>query len=312
MHIRSNSFPPTTHPLISQFEEHLNRLKSSEAASSSSSITKRLGDLQDLYESTEKLLQLSTIQHHLARERSEKSIQKMLEGSLVLLDICSMFKDCLARSKDGIQELQSVMRRMRGAESEGFTLESGKYLASRKKMKKVIRKALGNLKAILKDSSNGEDNESSSVFGILKEAEAITVRSLECLLLFIMCDPKGQYKQRKWSLISKMMQPKKVACDCEELGINEFEKVDSALESLIINHKHSSSMRNFQSHFENLEMCINDLEHFDLRIATAAKPTFSSSSAGESISSSSAATYAIAILIPSQNHMSCMKMMKDS
>ncbi|KAF7840977.1 DUF241 domain protein [Senna tora] len=243
MHIRCNSLPSTTHPLVSQFEEHLNQLKSSEAASSSSSIAKRLNGLHDLHECTEKLLQLSTIQQHLARENSENPVEKMLEGSLVLLDICSMVKDCLAQSKDGIQELQSVMRRMRGAENEGFTIESGKYLASRKKMKKATRKALGNLKAILKDSSNVEDNETSSVFGILKEAEAITVRSLECLLLFIMCDPKGQSKQRKWSLISKMMQPKKVACDCEELGINEFEKVDSALESLFINHKHSSSMK---------------------------------------------------------------------
>lgn len=67
-------------------------------------------------------------------------------------------------------------------------------------------------------------------------------------------------KQRKWPKISKMMmmQAKRIACDSEESKANEFENVDTALESLI-GRKHSS-MEDFQNHLANSEMCIQDLE----------------------------------------------------
>ncbi|XP_028765744.1 uncharacterized protein LOC114723700 [Neltuma alba] len=256
MHIRSNSFPSAPHPVLSQFEGHLNRLKSSEAASSSSSISHKLGGLQDLYDCTDTVLQLSTIKQALAQECNEKSVDKLLEGSLVLLDICCTAKDCLLQSKETIQGLHSVLRR-RGSETSGFTIESGKYLASRKKMKKEIKKALANLKGTLKDSSTNEQNEALSMLSILKEAEAVAVNSLESLLLFV-SDSKRHLKQRRWSVISKLMQPKKITCVSEQSDINEFEEVDAALESLI-SHKHSS-VQNLQTHLGNLELCIQDLE----------------------------------------------------
>ncbi|XP_028765756.1 uncharacterized protein LOC114727395 [Neltuma alba] len=251
IHVRSNSFPSAPHPILSQFEEHLNRLKSSGVASSSCSISHKLGGLQDLHDFTQKLLQLSTIQQSLGRECNEKSVDQLLEGSLMLLDVCSVAKDCLQQSKESVQELQSVIRR-RGTEA-GCRIEGGKYLTSRKMMKKAIRKALGNLKGILKDSSN-KDNETSPILSIFKEAKDVTVNTLESLLLFI-CDPKGQFKQSRWSTISKMMPARRIACDSEESKANEFEKVDAAF----ISRKHSS-VENFQNHLENLEMCIQDLE----------------------------------------------------
>ncbi|XP_054776410.1 uncharacterized protein LOC129284922 [Prosopis cineraria] len=256
MHIRSNSLPSTSHPLVSQFEEHLNRLKPSEVASSSS-LSHKLNGLQNLYDSTLKLLQLSATQKEVAREFSEKSIDKLLEGFLFLLDTSSTVKDCLQQLKESIQALESVIRRKRGAETSELTIEVGNYLASRKKMKQEIKKALRNLKGISKDSSTNNDKDTLPMLSILKEAEAISVSSLETLLIFI-CDPKGQLKQRRWSVISKLMQPKRVACDSEESDTNEFEKVDVALQSLV-SHK-ISSMENFQTHLENLETCIQDLQ----------------------------------------------------
>lgn len=109
--------------------------------------------------------------------------------------------------------VQSVIRR-KGVGAE-FTVEGEKYLASRKKMKKAIQKALGNLKRMkieLMASSSNKDEETFSILGILKEAEAVTVRSLESLLLFV-SDTKGQSKKSRWSTISKFMQPARVNCD---------------------------------------------------------------------------------------------------
>ncbi|XP_058759020.1 uncharacterized protein LOC131632252 [Vicia villosa] len=260
LHLRSNSLPSTSHPLISQFEDHLQRLKTSEGASSesSSSISNKLNGMQDLHDCVDNLLQLPIEQQTLAQECNEKCIDDLLEGSLRILDICSIAKECLLLSKENTHELQSFIRRKRGVET-GFKVEGVKYMALRKNMKKQIRKALANLKAmkLIASSSINKDNNSSPMLGFLKEAETITITSLEHLLLFI-SDPKGQSKNRRWSAISKLIHSKRVVCDSQDSNTNEFEKVDASLLSLISNK--SSSTENFQSHMEDLEMCIQDLE----------------------------------------------------
>ncbi|XP_058750469.1 uncharacterized protein LOC131623479 [Vicia villosa] len=260
LHLRSNSLPSTSHPLISQFGDNLQRLKTSDGASSLSSslICNKLNGMQDLHDCVDNLLQLPIEQQTLAQECNEKCIDDLLEGSLRILDICSIAKECLLLSKENTHELQSVIRRKRGNET-GFKVEGVKYMALRKNMKKHIRKALANLKAmkLIASSSNNKDNNSSPMLGFLKEAETITITSLEHLLLFI-SDPKGQSKNRRWSAISKLMHSKRVICDSQDSNTNEFEKVDAALLSLI-SHK-SSSAEIFQSHMEDLDMCIQDLE----------------------------------------------------
>jgi len=255
LHTRSNSFPSAPHPLISQYEEQLRILKDCEATSSisSSSLSHKLDGLLDLQDCTDKLLHLTTKQQVLARECSDKCVDDLLEGSLGLLDICSTAKECLLISKESLHELHSVIRRRKGDETV-CTIEGGKYLASRNKLKKAIRKALRNLKAIKSESAVFPSN---NMLSILTEAEEVTMRSLESLLVFIY-DPKGQPRQSRWSAISKLMQPKRVSCDSLESNMNEFETVDATLLSLI--HHKSSSRVYLESHLENLEMCIQDLE----------------------------------------------------
>ncbi|KAF7810873.1 uncharacterized protein G2W53_031849 [Senna tora] len=257
-HIRCNSFPSAPHSTVSQCEEHLNRLKSSETASSSSSssIRHNLSGLQDLHDSINEFLQLQVTQKAFASEfiSNKCVVDELLDGSLRLLDICSVAKECLLQSKESILELQSAIRRKRGAEN-ALAIEGEKYLASRKKVKKAIQKALKSLKGM----RNASNDESVSM---LKEAEEVTVRSLESLLLFI----SNPSKKSKLSVISKlmMMQPKRVACDAKESELNEFEMVDSTLKS--------SSIDNFQSHMENLEMCLEDLEIFNAHLQISHMP----------------------------------------
>ncbi|KAJ1397684.1 hypothetical protein SESBI_31619 [Sesbania bispinosa] len=261
LHSRSNSLPSAPHPIVSQVELHLNRLKDSGATASlsSTSISHKLNGLQDLQYSTDKLLQLTTTQQALAQECSDNQVDELLDGSLRILDICSSVKDCMVQSKDILHELQSVIRRKRDA-ANGITIEGGKYLAYRKKMKKTIGKALENLKAIKNEftvSSSNKDKETNSMLSILKEAEAVTVSSLESLLLFVI-GSKGQLKESRWSVISKLMQPKRIYCDSEESETNEFKKVDAVLQFLISSKP--SSNENFQNHMQNLELCIEDIE----------------------------------------------------
>ncbi|XP_068340271.1 uncharacterized protein [Pyrus communis] len=242
-HTRSNSFPSRTHPIIQEIDEHLCRLRSSENTStSSSSISHKLRGLQDLHDSVEKLLQLPLTQQALAQEQNEKCANELLDGSLKLLDICGTIKDALSQTKECVQDLQSIIRR-RGGESGALTGEVRKYLSSRKMVKKAIQKAMKNLKG----SSLNKDNKAIAIVSKLRDVEAITFTSFESLLSFI-AGPKSQ--PRSWSLVPKMMQSKKVACE-EETEANEFAIVDAAL------HR---SADNSQSQLEKLESCIQDQE----------------------------------------------------
>ncbi|CAL8121865.1 unnamed protein product [Prunus armeniaca] len=261
-HTRSNSFPSRPHPIVQEVDEHLCRLRSSEAAStSSSSICHKLSGLQDLHDCVDKLLQLPLTQQALAKEQNEKWTNELLDGSLRLLDGCSSAKDAILQTKECVQDLQSIIRRTRGGESGALTSEVGKYLTSRKMVKKIIQKAMKNLKGINRStfSSPNQDNETIAIVNKFREVEAVTLAVFESLLPFI----SGLKSQpSSWSLVSKMMHSKKVACE-EETEANEFAQVDAALNSLI-GHKTSKtqnkSVENAQNQLEKLESCIQDQE----------------------------------------------------
>ncbi|CAN8229326.1 unnamed protein product [Cochlearia groenlandica] len=224
-HVRSNSFPSSQHPQVAHVDEQLTRLRSSEAASSSSSICQRLSNLQDLHESLEKMLRLSITNHALSQDH----IEKLLDGSLRILDLCNVAKDALSKMKEGLKEIQSILRRKRG----DLSGEVKKYLATRKFLKKSFQKVVKNLKA--------NNDESLIVFG---EAEDVTIAMFESLFSFM----SGSKSCGKWSLVSKIMSQSKVTCEAEA---NEFTRVDFGFGS-----EKSMKMEDIQ----NLESCIEDLE----------------------------------------------------
>ncbi|XWS55160.1 hypothetical protein CRYUN_Cryun10bG0151100 [Craigia yunnanensis] len=255
-HSRSNSLPSRQHPLTSQIDENLSRLKASEAASTSSSIGHKLNGLQDLHECVDLLLQLPLTQKALAQEQHRKWVEKLLDGSLMLLDVCSTAKDALLQTKECNQELQSILRRRRGAEM-GLVNEIRKYLTSRKSKKKVVCKALKNMKQINTSSFN-KDGENGDVISILREVEAVTIGVLESLLSFI-SGPDTESKLCRWSLVSKLMHQKRVGCVEEEQKTNEIANAEASLRSLIKsdNMKH---IENVQNELQKSELCIQDLE----------------------------------------------------
>jgi len=261
LHSRSNSVPSAPHPFISQYDGHLHRLKASEVTSSSSSISSKLNGLHALHEYTDKILQLPTIQQVLAQESCKTWVDELLEGSLRLLDICSIAKDVLLQSTESTNTLLLTVRRRRGDE-EAFKIEGGKYLSSRKKAKKTIQKALEKFKVFKKGlvlTSSNTDNEALSMISNFKEAEADTLVLLESLLSFIY-GSRGKSKESRWLIVPKLMQPSRVYCDSDQSNTNEFEEVDRALLSLFRKICSSVSVESFQNHLENLELCIQGLE----------------------------------------------------
>ncbi|RZB74201.1 hypothetical protein D0Y65_033329 [Glycine soja] len=222
-HARSNSMPSRPHPLILQCNEHLDRLRSSnEASSSSSSLNHKLGGLQDLHECVEKLFQLSISQEALNHECQENRVDELLNGSLRLLDVCTAAKDSLLHTKECMRELQSVMRRRKGGEVE-LKAEIKKFLTSRKVVKKAISKALANLKGTSKNCNISSANNDNQLISLLENVEVVTLSTFQALLQLI--SGATQSKSSSWSLVSK-----KVSCS-QLADKSEFAQLDDALQS---------------------------------------------------------------------------------
>ncbi|KAA3460882.1 DUF241 domain protein [Gossypium australe] len=245
-HARSNSLPSRQHPIISQIDENLNRLRASQSAATSSSIGHNLSGLQDLHECVDVLLQFPLTQQALAQEKQRKMVEELLDGYLMLLDVCTTAKDALLQTKECTQELQSILRRRRGA--EGLANEFRKYLASRKAMKKAICMALKNLKHI--QNKLNTPGENGAVISVLRDVEAVTISMLESVLSLI-SGPEAESKSSRWSLVSKLMHKKKKA--------NEILSAEAAVHSCI-KSEDMKHVENVQKELQSSELSIQDLE----------------------------------------------------
>ncbi|PON66206.1 hypothetical protein PanWU01x14_110720 [Parasponia andersonii] len=269
-HVRSNSLPSQSHPVIEECNDRLIRLGEASHATSASSIAQKLRDLEDLHLCVEKLLQLPLTQQAFVQDRQEKWVDYLVDGSLRLLDMCCAAKDAVLHTKESAREIQSTMRRRRGAE---IILENEirKYSASRKVVKKAIQNALASLKGVesksalarLKSieskssiSSSNKDIEITALINVLREMEAITLSAFESLLCFI-SGPRAS-KIGGWSLVSKLMNTKRVGCEEEAEPVNEFAKVDAALHCLTSQEKRQNDQAMLE--LRNLELCVQDFE----------------------------------------------------
>ncbi|XP_048336964.1 uncharacterized protein LOC125424194 [Ziziphus jujuba] len=250
-HTRSNSLPLRPHPLIPEFDEQLCRLTSEAVSSSTSTLLgRRLRGLQDLHDCIDRLLLLPLNQEAISQD--QKCVDQILDGSLRLLGVCNIAKDALLQTKESTQQLQSVLRRKRGGATD-LSSEVKKFLNSRKVMKKTSHKAIANLKCI---SCKGykDQAETLEIVKMLREVEAVTICVFESLLSSISAPKSGG-----WSLISNMMQPKRVE---EKSQLNEFAMVDAALEYFLNKLKKSDNLHagSAQNQLTKLELCVEDLE----------------------------------------------------
>ncbi|XP_021776339.1 uncharacterized protein LOC110740156 [Chenopodium quinoa] len=251
---RSISFPSRSHSKTNQFEQQLYTLRSSQAAStSSSSVSHRLNSLKYLYDNADELLQLPSNQLLLSKYKHTKSIEEVLNGSLRLLEICGTSRDVLQQSKEQLQEIQSVLRRRSSGEFS-IANEVIEYLNTRKKAKKTIKKCLRDIKEAHK---NGETN---AIVTMLKDTEAITIDTFKSFLSYI-AGAKLQSQKSSWSTVSKLINQsgnKEAAA-----AVSEFDIVDDTLDLLIQRKKtgiNMSQVENMKSQMIKLESEIQDFD----------------------------------------------------
>ncbi|KAF5175730.1 hypothetical protein FRX31_034685 [Thalictrum thalictroides] len=257
-HTRSISLPSRSHPLTLQVEEQLLRLRSSElATTSSSSICHNLACLQDLYKSVDDLIQLPLTQQFLSSQTHEKHVDRVLDGSLKLLDVCENSRETFSQIKQSVQDLQSSLRR-RGVVSD-VANEVCAYMTSRKKGSKMIQKCVADMKKL--DSKpvplNNED-----IITTLSEVQTITLAVFESLLSSVSNSKVGS-KQSNWHLVSKLnlKRTKSVVCSEQCQDTSEFAKADAVLKTLKGQKSFNvANLQKVQKPLEAVEMRIQGLE----------------------------------------------------
>ncbi|XP_058213857.1 uncharacterized protein LOC131325555 [Rhododendron vialii] len=236
-HFRSISLPSRLHPLIPQIDENL-----------------KLNGLQNMFDRLDDLLLLPHTQQAFSQRRHKTWVEEVLEKYLRLLDICAAAKDVSTQTKQDVQSLLSILRRRRD------TNDFAAYLTSRKKAKKVIQKSLKDLKSIKSKSAVIAFDQShgiSEIVSLLNEVEAATIEVFESLLSYI-AGTKMESRMIGFSLVSKLMNRKKVASREEETNTKAFEKFDASLHSL--NSHKTSETDGVQNQLGKLELSIQDME----------------------------------------------------
>lgn len=234
-------------------------MKSSEGTSrsSNSTICQKLDGLRKLYDCVDDVLKLPISQQVLSDENNAKLLEQVSDVSLNVLDTSSIIKDAFSQMKESVQLLESSLRRGRGGESK-LSTQVDAYMASNKKLNKVICKCLRDLKQ--KENNQTiviEDSDFASLISLIKGVEDASITVLESTLSFI-SHPKMRSKASGWCLVSKMLKPKRVSC--EGIDISEVQKIHTEL-LLLRNEKiDQSQMLSALKKLQAFESIIEELE----------------------------------------------------
>ncbi|AET03679.1 hypothetical protein MtrunA17_Chr8g0370921 [Medicago truncatula] len=262
--VRSISLPTRSHPSTIQIEEELIKLKSWETSSTSKveTICFGLSGLTELYKCIEHLLKLPLTQQALSQHKNEKWVDELLDFPLRFLDLLSKTRDDVLLMKGKVEELQSVLRRRKVGDMENHVAE---YWCLRRKMRKECTKSLLLLKQI--DGSIGSsffsldlNNHLCSIVKVLIEASLITSSILQSLVVFL-SSPILRSKVNKWSLVSRLMQKGVFGCDNQNENINELEKVDFGVSSLMIMENEAEKIQSAHGRLEALVVAIEGIEN---------------------------------------------------
>ncbi|XP_047151780.1 uncharacterized protein LOC124823584 [Vigna umbellata] len=263
-HIRSNSFPTGSHPSIGRVEEELNKLKTWEASSTSTSnsIGTGLSLLSDLHICLEDILNMASTQKLISNHQGEKCIEELLDGSVRILDICDITRDTLLQIKENVQALHSALRRRKGDLSiERIVAE---YNFFSKKMKKNAKKLMTTLKQM--ENKFGvspvldEDQQLVSLVRVVREVIAMNMSILQSLLAFLAL-PASKSKATKWLLVAKLMHKGVITCEENTKSSNELICVEASLSSLVSEGTNVATMQTAHERLEALENGIEIIEN---------------------------------------------------
>ncbi|KAL6656427.1 hypothetical protein ACP70R_007253 [Stipagrostis hirtigluma subsp. patula] len=276
-HMRSISLPTRPHLLVLKVEQELHRLRSSVASPSPSphAMCSWLGELGDLYEYVEEMVRLPSNWEALRLPRHQGLVEGELEGSVALLDLCSVARDGLTAAKEHIRELRSVLRRRRAPNLEAPTnkmanLELSRadvavgakveaYVAALKKVTRAIKRGSNN-KCATSDASRDDPANVPKPIVMLAEVRDLTVSLLQSTMEMLMRQIVVKPSANKWSLVSRALMYKRSPSFGENREDADAGADESVFSSCCIKDVSCKGILKAQSQLQSLEVCIESLE----------------------------------------------------
>ncbi|XP_004509416.1 uncharacterized protein [Cicer arietinum] len=260
-HVRSISLPTRSHPSTIRVDEELNKLKTWEGTSTSTSIHTSLSLLEDLYISLDDLLNLRSTQQVISHHRGEKCVEEVLDGSMKILDICGITRDTMLEIKENVQALHSSLRRRKNDSSVERSVAQYKFFT--KKMKKNANKLITSLKHM--ESKFGVssilelDHHFLCVIRVLREAIAMNLSIFQFILSFLTMS-SSKSKSTKWLLVAKVMHKGVITCEDNSENANELQCVKVALRTLLSEVTNGEKLKVAHERLEALENAIESVE----------------------------------------------------
>ena len=109
----------------------------------------------------------------------------------------------------------------------------------------------------MENKCSSKTNEEHETITMFREVDAATFTVFESMLSLISGPRSTSSKLSGWSLVSKLIHSKRIACEEEESDMNEFVKVDAQLCTLT---SKSDNIICVQNQLKELESSIQDLE----------------------------------------------------
>ncbi|CAI8588514.1 unnamed protein product [Vicia faba] len=263
-HVRSNSFPSQSHPSSTRIEQELNKIKTWETASTSTSdsISNGLSMLEDLYISLEVLLNTTSTQKVISHHQGEKFVEELLDGSIKILDICGITRDTMLEIKENVQSLQSSLRRRKGDSSIETSVYEYKLFT--KKMKKNVTKLISSLKHMEckfgAASLLNQGQDVVAVIKVLREVIVINMSLFQSILSFLV-GHASKSKATKWLKVAKLMHKKEVSCEESSENFNELQCVEVSLRTLLREGSDVTKMQATRERLEDLENAVERIEN---------------------------------------------------
>ncbi|MED6147216.1 hypothetical protein PIB30_042093 [Stylosanthes scabra] len=297
--VRSISLPTRSHPTTIQVEEELNKLKSWDSSSSSSSclsskvetICHGLLGLGKLYKCIEDLLKLPLTQQALGQHKDEKWVNEFLDCPLRFLDLLGKTRDSILLMKSSVEDLQSSLRRRRNKlGNNNLDIEGciSSYWSFRRNIRKDSTKNLLFLKQIddgsflhppldLDHDDDDSNNHLCALVRVLRESSLITSSIFQSLFVFLSSSILKS-KPTKWAFVSRLVH-KGVLISCnnnQQENVNVLEKVDlslSNLELLIMENLNKEEVgEKIQSTNRRLEALVLGIQGIEEGLPSLLKP----------------------------------------
>ncbi|CAJ2635874.1 unnamed protein product [Trifolium pratense] len=259
--VRSISLPSRSHPSTIRVDEDLSKLKTWEGTSTSRSIHNGLSLLEDLYISLDDLLNMTSTKQVISHHRGEKCIEEVLDGSMMILDICGTTRDTMLQIKENVQALHSCLRRRKSDSSVEKSVVEYKFFT--KNMKKNVNKLITSLKHM--DSKFGVcpifelNHHLSSVVRVLREVIVMNLSIFQLILSFFIVST-SKSKSNKWLLVAKLMHKGVITSEDNSESVNELQCVEAALSTLLSEVTCGEKLQAAHEKLKTLENAIESIE----------------------------------------------------